>query len=653
MSIQIESTGVNALMQAAVRKSRQELNATEVSEATEAMIKYQNALPIRQLYELSKALANSKNEYLQLAAVFNAMAHSKGNPAINDLLAYKQYATERLAIEKELEENIRKLQAGKSKKGKDGKEENDPETDRRIEKLKTIADNDKKRLEEVYGFTESGFNDFIDTIIKAGFDSLLTLITEIQTELDKIGDKNPTKSAELIGKLEFSKQQLSTAIKAGVKTEKEEEEEKKQEGQKAKEEKEKDRIANWKPVVKAMEDMQKTTKETISCFGELDENIQKSIDAALNISSSVIGIIQLITMTAWSGKSAVEQVEKASAILAIVSLAIQMIMTIFNLFRNSKINRQIDESKERVKDLERQYTMLGYTIKKALGTDYYQKQIQQAGLMTQKAAELGKQIELTQQKSVLTKKKKKQKKEDIAELQKQQAEALSQAQEIRQKVIDDLATTDLRSFSQKLAESLIEGYTSGVKDLGTVVEKSMDELLRNMIAKQFDIMVAQKALQPMFDVMEKSLEDFTLTETELNDIKNAQQKSKANLLHGGEEYRKMMEKLGLIDAEEDASGSQESSKGFQSMSQDTGNRLDGIFTMVQIHTAAINGTVSAIRESQLNMEPVQTIASENIDIIATASRLQLEQLTAIEKNTRLLNETNLRLKNIENNTNRL
>lgn len=272
--------------------------------------------------------------------------------------------------------------------------------------------------------------------------------------------------------------------------------------------------------------------------------------------------------------------------IQIIQGAIGVLTSLFEIFdkRSRDANRRIKEHADQVKALQNQYKALEQAIKNAFGTDYYQKQIEQA-------ANLEKQIKQLYG-MIAAEESKKQRKQDADKIQgwKDEIEDLkNQAADIRKAVIDELMTTDLRSFSSQLASSVIQGYAEGMKDLESVVQGSVDDLMRSMIAKQFDILVAQNMLKPLFQAMERSINvdagDFTFSDEDLKAIKAAGQSAKNSLLDAGEGFRKILQDLGL-----DTLGDQQRkgiSKGIAQASQESVDAFGGTATTISGHTFSI------------------------------------------------------------------
>jgi hypothetical protein len=164
-------------------------------------------------------------------------------------------------------------------------------------------------------------------------------------------------------------------------------------------------------------------------------------------------------------------------------------------------------------------------------------------------------------------------------------------------------------------------------------------------------------LTDQFEKAFKSLEQATsassnggveITDYEMQQFLADMESAQAGAMKMGEEYKKLFAEMGLLD---DTIGAE--SKGFQSMSQDTADELNGRFTALQISGANIDATLrEQLQNNRVGLALVNTI-QENVELIAQIASSQLQELRNIAMNTALLSDTNNMLKSIRDNTSRL
>lgn len=377
-------------------------------------------------------------------------------------------------------------------------------------------------------------------------------------------------------------------------------------------------IKEYKKQPKGEKDITNIAKSAAAGFSLLEGSLGSVVDGLKQMGlagdEETQALLGSFTQLAGSASQLAEGIASKNPV-AIMQGAIGVITSLFDIFdrKSRKANREIKKQAEIIKDLQAQYKKLEEAIKKAFSTDYYKKQIDQARNLEAQIKSLYKMIEAEQ-----SKRKRKRDEGKIEEWKKEIEDLRSQAADIRRAVIDELMTTDLRSFSSQLASSVIQGYVEGMEDMPSVVQDSMDELMRNMIAKQYDVLIGQKLLKPLFDEMEKSINvdngDFTFSQYELTKIKAAGQAAKDSLLTAGEGYKKMLEELGLIDlSEKERQGAK---KGIATASQESIDVVEGVITNMQSHTYSISQDTKSI------MMFVNAIVTHVMNIDKNTGRLE-------------------------------
>ena len=410
-------------------------------------------------------------------------------------------------------------------------------------------------------------------------------------------------------------------------------------------------------VLRSVNDVCDTVSDS---FGDLlGEAGKDALDVIKTISSSVIGVITAMQSTAVTAAASVSAVEKASVILTIISLAIQAIMAIVNVMtkyfsKNAQIQKQIDQQTEKVEKLNEQYEEIERAQKSQTGRKYWETQIELSKNLQEQIKELDEAIILAQEQvdSAGTKKKKEEAEEQLDELEEERYDAVDKNRETLQEFYDELATTDLSSFSQSLAESIVEGWENGLKGMNEAWDTAMDDLMRSMLTKQLALELEEN-LKGVFDAINKSFGegDTELSESEIAAIQAEYEAAKQSAEDKAKAYEELYNSLGLAeDSEEDLEGS---SGGFESMSQDTADELNGRFTAIQISTASIDTKMDTIIQGNGQLLSAAQQFCANVSLIAGIADNQLNELRQINENTAVLSEMNVKLKRIEENTSRL
>lgn len=236
---------------------------------------------------------------------------------------------------------------------------------------------------------------------------------------------------------------------------------------------------------------------------------------------------------------------------AMISGAVGLISSAFDVFdrRSRKANREIKQHQENVKNLEKQYRQLERETAKAIGSEKYSKQIEQVNNLYQKIAETEGMIAAEQ-----SKRSKKRDDGKIADWESQIEDYRDKIEELRQGIIDELSTTDLYSFSNDMASSIVDGLCNGLDNGKEAIQEKINDLMKNVISKQLDVFVIQKSMSGMFQKMadafnENSAGGFELTNWEIDQIVTAGQQGKDQILGQLGRYQELLKKLGLVNSE--------------------------------------------------------------------------------------------------------
>ena len=411
--------------------------------------------------------------------------------------------------------------------------------------------------------------------------------------------------------------------------------------------------------------------------GAMSKKAKKALgvisDVAKTGTSVISGIENLVnvatkgmTVTAASGVASMSALEKASFILTILSVAVQAITAIAQFLMKftaaAKMQEQIDEHLDRVKQLEYEHDKLERQYQNSTGTAYYKNMSKAAKdyeniIREQNAAlaEANKLYEYQASKYGEDSGKAQDAKEQAQEIEKQKAEYEDAQRELYQTMMEDLSGTSLKSFSENLADALVEGFRQGKDEVNDVWDDMMDDLMRTMMKNQLAL-----AIEDMFDDVFKHLNqktsDGSLTQSEIDEIMAEFDAKSEQAKYLAEQYYNMMNERGLLDDDLDAEGSQ----GFGQMTQDQADTLTARFTALQMEGANVVAIAQLMYEGMLEQQGVaerQTSLLQSIDQYQQLAFMQaqdhLDQLQIIADNTALLSETNSRLKAIEQNTDKL
>lgn len=398
------------------------------------------------------------------------------------------------------------------------------------------------------------------------------------------------------------------------------------------------------------------TMSDVASFGEQTIN---------SIASLTQGTMKGMSMSAFMASESISTVEKASVILTIISMAVQAVMAIVKIAsrftKSAQMQDAIDEQTEKVDNLKKRHEELERSYKDKSGTEYYKglaksaKDYDNIIAAQTKAVQQAKELYQRQkEKYGEDSDKAKEAKEQLDDLNDDNNDLIDSQREQYNQLLEGLSGTNLQSFSESLADALIDGFAQGKEGISDVWEDTMDDLMRTMMKQQLALAI-QDMFQGTFDKLNNMTKDGELTQSEIDSITSEfdAQSEKAKYL--AEKYYDLMSERGLLD-DADAEGSQ----GFGQMTQDTADALNARFTALQIEGAnvveAAQSLVTAVSElgadSKLQVASLQTLMY-NSGIALQVAQEQLDQLQVIADNTALLADTNDRLKAIQQNTSRL
>ena len=308
--------------------------------------------------------------------------------------------------------------------------------------------------------------------------------------------------------------------------------------------------------------------------------------------------------------------------VSIMEGAIGILTSTFDLFdkRSRQANREIKKHSDNLKKLQTQYDDLERSVNKAIGEDKYKGQVELAIQKQRQITEIEGMISAEQ-----SKKKKKQDQGNIDEWNKQIKTLKYEIEDLKDGIIAELSTTDIYSYANDLATSIVNGICDGLDQGGEIIQGKIDDLLKSIIAKQIDVFVIQKGFANMFEVLGNALDPDSengigLSDKEIDAIVAAGQQGKEEVMNSLGSYKDLLQRLGLINenAMNDIEGVSGQMKA--AITEGTASELVGLWNM----------TVTDLRElKELSASHFDEWKYCRIDVNAI-----LEQTKLIESNTR-------------------
>ena len=336
---------------------------------------------------------------------------------------------------------------------------------------------------------------------------------------------------------------------------------------------------------------------------------------------------------------------------SIISGGVGMITSATKLFdfKTKKADKEIKKHAKNLRQLKTEYDGLARAASQALGTEEYETKVDQIANLEKQKIEVEGQLRAED-----SKKRKKKDKGKIEEYKKAITSLENQIADSKQNIIDELMTTDLKSFASQLGSTLVDAFSQGTEGIDAIMQGKVDTLIKNMLAKQLSMKLIQKSLQPVFDAAEQftaeeSEEGVNFSTGEIRQIKGFLESSMSSISAQSKEWVQMMTDMGLVVNKDMSSRVQEVTGQLQAaMTEGTASQLVGLWNMTASDVRAIRdwlltGTVT-VPESPFNMTQMIELQNEiavNTRVTAQSTTAMMhelgrvsQRLEAIDRNTR-------------------
>lgn len=306
---------------------------------------------------------------------------------------------------------------------------------------------------------------------------------------------------------------------------------------------------------------------------------------------------------------------------------------------DAKNEKRIQVMQEQVETLEKAYDNLGEAVEKAYSADASE-------LISQQNEMLEQQKVLIQNQIIEEKNKKKSDDGRIKEWEEQLEAIDKQIGQNKEKQIDAIMGSDLKSAIDDFAQAYADAWSAG-NDRA----KSSKDLVKDMIKQMIMESLKAASSEPMEKLRKKLAEfykDGIISAWEREQIeKDAEAITKdLDSKYGwADEY--------LRGEEEGTSQADGSKGGFETMSQETGEELNGRFTALQVSNEEIRNSMTAVLG---NLSSLCTTASDGNVLLSEMRNLAVMSnghLEDIAKHTKVLLGFGEKLDRIEQNTGRL
>lgn len=328
-----------------------------------------------------------------------------------------------------------------------------------------------------------------------------------------------------------------------------------------------------------------------------------------------IGVATDAVNSAMSGAQAgVAFVPWGAAAGAAIGLVSSLTSSLSKL-HDKKHEKTIQEIQNQIEVLEKSYEKLGKEIEDAYSHDAQ-------GLIEDQNKLLAQQKILIKQQIAEEEKKKKIDTNRIKGWEEQIEEIDKTIEDNKEKAIDAIFGSDLQSAIDDFANAYADAWSAG-EDRAKSAKDFVKSMIKNMIMEAIKAQ-ASEPMQRLRSLMAGFFYDGMISMWEEEQLNKAAE----NL------QKELAEKFGWADRFMSDSYSQEaSSKGFQTMSQDTGEELNGRFTALQISGEEIRKNTSVLTITTSEIKSINASIRDSVSGIQDQLANSYLELVAINENT--------------------
>ena len=303
---------------------------------------------------------------------------------------------------------------------------------------------------------------------------------------------------------------------------------------------------------------------------ELAEDISFAMEMVSGLGETAEGVAKLMAGDLMGG------------IKGVITGIANTISSIFNQ-KDKKIEKKIKSMQDEVEKLQKAYERLQRAIEKTYSNDVF-------NLMAQQEEALKEQRKLIEQQIQAEKDKKKTDKGKIKEWQDQLEQIDVLLEESRQKQIEMLAGTEVKSAIDEFADALVDAYSQGedaAEALGEVTRKTLANAVKDALKRKFLADEIEKAVNMLADAIG---DDGQLSDDEIANFEKIVNAAGNNFSKALEAYETLFKDLDPDKVTDSLTGA------VQSMSEETGGIVAGRLNAVVINQSDSN---SILRQSLL------------------------------------------------------
>lgn len=324
---------------------------------------------------------------------------------------------------------------------------------------------------------------------------------------------------------------------------------------------------------------------------------------------------------------------KSGDVIGAVFDTVSSIVSIFNNAQRDKVkrlNKEIENQADIIRDLEHAYTRLQEAQEGFVGSDWVRNQQQQLQNLQKQIEATRKQIEAERAKG------KSSEKDAIQDYEDTLLDLEAQYREAQRSIVEEMSGTNLGSAVKDLAKTWLDAYLSFEDTMGSV-KSSFKDMMSSLVQNSMMAKLVQKRLEPVFEAIDKAYEDAELTPAEWQSIMDMGNEA---IKYIDEDLTHLAEMLGLRQQ----LGSDESgnltgiAKGVAQASEETVLTLAGYANSLLYYQIWLKNDVAAIRAILEGKVAAVSPAPAgeggfNVGQLISLQQQSLTQLQAINANT--------------------
>ena len=310
--------------------------------------------------------------------------------------------------------------------------------------------------------------------------------------------------------------------------------------------------------------------------------------------------------------------------------------TSLSKLHDKKHEKKIQKLQDQIEILEKNYEKLGRSVEKAYSKDASKMIEQQNTLLAQQKLLIQQQIQEEKDK----------KDTDWGRIEEwgNQIEEIDQLiADNKEKAVDAIFGEDLKSAIENFADAYADAWADGgnkAQAAKDVVKKMMQQMVTESIKAAIQ---SSTKMEEIRQKLQEFYADNVLTQWEQDYVYKM----------AGDLQKELDEQFGWADSlmnGGDTADQSSTKRGFETMSQDSADELNGRFTAVQLNTEQMKVTALVLGEDVKAIRIQVANNKQHIEEIRNLALLAVGYLETIAKNTNELYEMNERLGKIEKNT---